>query len=47
MTCTDWPLSLPALQVAEQLQDPAEARILVLYPVLPQNLHKFALITIF
>src|SRR5712691_9329917 len=44
---TNLRLSLPSPQVAEKLHDLAEARVLVLYPMVPQNLHKLPLIPIF
>src|SRR5580658_5766324 len=39
-----WRLSLPAAQVAEKLHGLGETRVLVLYPELPQNLHKLPLV---
>src|SRR5580693_573039 len=44
---TTWPSKLPAPQIAENFYDLGETRVLVLYPALPQNLHKLALIPIF
>ncbi len=46
-TFTNLRLSLPSPQIAEKLYDLAEVRVLVLYPMLPQNLHKLPLIPIF
>jgi hypothetical protein len=39
-----WRLSLPAAEVAEKLHGLGETRVLVLYPELPQNLHKLPLV---
>jgi len=44
--CTNWRLSLPAAQVTEKLHKLGEAGVLVLYPALPQNLHKFPFVTV-
>jgi hypothetical protein len=44
---TPWQSSLPALQGAEKTQNLHEARVFVAYPVLPQNLHKLALVIAF
>lgn len=41
-----WQLNLPATKVAEKLHNFGEAGVLVLYPELPQNLHKFPLVIV-
>src|SRR5271167_613913 len=41
-----WLLRLPAAQVAEKLHDLGKARVFILYPELPQNLHKLPLVVI-
>ena len=39
-----WQLNLPAAEVAEKLHGLGKTRVLVLYPELPQNPHKFPLV---
>lgn len=41
-----WRSGLPAPQIAEKLQDLGKARVLVLYPVLPQDLHKLPFVIV-
>jgi len=41
-----WRSGLPAPQIAEKLHDLGKTRVLVLYPVLPQDLHKFPFVII-
>ena len=41
-----WQLSLPAAEVPEKLHNFREAGVLVPYPELPQNLHKFPLVIV-
>jgi len=42
-----WLSSLPALQGAEKPHDLREPRVFVVYPVVPQNLHKLSLVIVF